>query len=240
MLDGDLLPIFEGKAFFASPSLSTMQQYKRIVTQNREKGRATLDREETAEKPGFSQLMERAAAGDSQAQLAICQQYEQQVRIVARVLLGPLLRPHLDSVDIMQSVHHSLLMGIRDQRFEIATPDKLVALACTIVRRKVARKWRVHRRQNRVGDSGGFILESLQELAETQESPSRAAQYQDAIQSLYASLNSIEKTMLERRLEGFTTDEVAHQLGMNPVAIRVRWTRLRQRLQEANILADWT
>ena len=185
--------------------------------------------------------MERAAAGDSQAQEAICQQYEQQVRIVARVLLGPLLRPHLDSVDIMQSVHHSLLMGIRDQRFDISTPDKLVALACTIVRRKVARKWRVHRRQTRVegAEEMSFIEDSLSLLYAQEQSPSQAAQYNDSIRTLCQSLSEIEKTMLEKRLEGYTTDEVAQQLGMNPVAIRVRWTRLRQRLQEANIVADW-
>lgn len=199
-----------------------------------------MDPEEPGAKLDFSQLMDRAAAGDSQAQLELCQQYEQQVRIVARVLLGPLLRPHLDSVDIMQSVHHSLLMGIRDQRFDISNPDKLVALACTIVRRKVARKWRTHRRQTRPEDSGTFLIESLQSLAGSQETPSQAAQYQDAIESLYQRLTPVEKTMLERRLEGYTTDEVAHELGMNPVAIRVRWTRLRQRLEEANIFADWS
>ena len=217
-----------------------MQQYSQIVTEIRKKEPSGLDGDEPGEKLDFSRLMERAAAGDSQAQLDICQHYEQQVRIVARVLLGPLLRPHLDSVDIMQSVHHSLLMGIRDQRFDISSPDKLVALACTIVRRKVARKWRVHRRQTRVDDSGSFILESLHTLARNQESPSQAAEYEDAIHTLYNSLNTIEKTMLERRLEGYTTEEVARQLGMNPVAIRVRWTRLRQRLHEANIVADWT
>ncbi len=36
----------------------------------------------------FSQLMARATSGDIEAQSDICQQYERQVRIVARVLLG--------------------------------------------------------------------------------------------------------------------------------------------------------
>ncbi len=68
--------------------------------------------------------MARATSGDIEAQSDICQQYERQVRIVARVLLGNALRPHLDSMDLMQSVHKSLLMGLRDNRFDISTPEK--------------------------------------------------------------------------------------------------------------------
>ena len=33
--------------------------------------------------------------------------------------------------------------------------------------------------------------------------------------------------------------EVARELGMHAVAVRVRWTRLRQRLQTNGIVADW-
>ena len=45
--------------------------------------------------------------------------------------------------------------------------------------------------------------------------------------------------MLERRLDGFTTGEVAAELGIHPVAIRVRWSRLRHRLENAGVYADW-
>ncbi len=97
----------------------------------------------------FSDLLNLAALGDVSAQETICKQYERQVRIVARVLLGPQLRCHLDTMDLLQSVHRSLLIGIKSDKFSIATSDKLVALACTVVRRKVARKWRKLRRQQR-------------------------------------------------------------------------------------------
>ena len=35
--------------------------------------------------------------------------YEPEVRLVARVRLGTALRPYLDSVDLVQSVHRSVL-----------------------------------------------------------------------------------------------------------------------------------
>ena len=45
--------------------------------------------------------------------------------------------------------------------------------------------------------------------------------------------------MILRKLEGFTTGEVAAQLQLHPVAIRVRWSRLRQRLEQSGITAKW-
>ena len=45
--------------------------------------------------------------------------------------------------------------------------------------------------------------------------------------------------MLEMRLQGYTSPEVASELGMHAVAVRVRWTRLRQRPEETGVVADW-
>lgn len=194
-----------------------------------------------AEHEEFSELLQRAARGDSEAQHAICRQYERQVRIVARVLLGPQLRSHLDSTDLMQSVHHSLLMGIRYDRFDIASPSKLIALACTLARRKVARKWRLHRRQVRrgppLGDSN-YLSTTLSWIANPHTGPVEAAEFNDMLVRLCESMNVVERKMLEMRLDGYTNAEVAATLGIHPVAIRVRWTRLKQRLEAAGLFAD--
>ena len=190
----------------------------------------------------FSELLAKARLGDAAAQESICQRYERQVRVVARVLLGPQLRAQLDSTDLMQSVHHSMLLGIKDQRFDIASPEKLVALACTLARRKVARKWRLHRRQVRLGNITGdssYIASTLSAIANPHSGPAEIAEFNDQLAKLCESLNEVERKMLEMRLDGYTTGEVAESLDIHPVAIRVRWTRLRQRLLAAGIFADW-
>lgn len=191
---------------------------------------------------GFAELLHRAAQGESAAQELICQKYERQVRIVARVLLGPQLRPHLDTTDVLQSVHRSLLVGLREHKFDISSPEKLVALACTMVRRKVARKWRSHRRQERWNNPSSRnenLFNTLSAFPSHEQDPSKIVQYKDSVEDLYKNLSQIERTMLERRLDGFTTGEVAAELGIHPVAIRVRWSRLRQRLENAGVYADW-
>src|SRR5262245_13852224 len=95
----------------------------------------------------LAHLLARALAGDESALTRLAQQYEPKVRIVARVLLGPALRPYLDSLDLVQSVHRSMMVGLRDQRFDLSGPDKVIALAVAMVRRKAARQWRHLRRQ---------------------------------------------------------------------------------------------
>ena len=187
----------------------------------------------------FAALMRAAAAGDTLAQQRLCLQYEPKVRVVARVLLGPALRPHFDSMDLVQSVHRSLLVGLREAKFDISSPEKLIALASTIVRRKVARKWRTIRREQPLNRPGESLAQTLSSLSSPAADPAQAAEFNDQIERLCESMSELERRMLELRLEGFTSPEVAAQLGLHAVAIRVRWTRLRKRLQAAGIVADW-
>jgi len=116
-----------------------------------------------------------------------------------------------------------------------------VALASTMVRRKVARNWRRHRRQQRIelpGDDQDSLVDVLNDLSSPDANPGDAAQYQDEMTRLCESLNDSERQMLRMRLDGYASHEVAQALGIHPVALRVRWTRLRQRLQTAGVLAD--
>lgn len=190
----------------------------------------------------FSALLLLVSQGDTQAQDRLCRHYEPKLRIVARVLLGPALRPHVDTMDLVQSVHRSLLVGLRDDKFDISSPEKLIALASTIVRRKIARKWRRHRRQLRLGlpsAENGSLAGALNALSSPDATPAEVAQYHDQVEHLCRSLNETERRMLDMRLNGYSTAEVAAELGIHPVALRVRWARIRQRLNTAGILTDW-
>lgn len=198
--------------------------------------------EQENESADFGSLFHRAVAGDVEAQDLICRQYEPKVRVVARVLLGPALRNYFDTLDIVQSVHRSLLFGLRNQKFEIKCPEQLVALAGVMVRRKVARKWQIHRREHErrqsIANADDPKLD-IQSVSDHGASPVDRTEYQEQLDRLHANLDEMERRMLQLRLEGFNHREVAERLGLHPVAIRVRWTRLRKRLQAAGLVTDW-
>jgi RNA polymerase sigma-70 factor (ECF subfamily) len=187
----------------------------------------------------FERLLLRARGGDKEALSQLVSQYEPKVRLVARMLLGPALRPYLDSVDLVQSVHKSLMIGLRQDKFDLANPENLLALALTLVRRKVARQWRRVRRQQRGSEDAATLAGVLTTLTHPQDDPARAAAFNDAVRHLCESLNDCDRRLLELRLSGCTQGEVAETLDLSPVAVRVRMTRLRQRLRAAGVLDDW-
>src|SRR5688500_890932 len=127
----------------------------------------------------FLVLLDRARQGDREALAELARQYEPEGRVMARGLLGPALRPYLGSIDLMQSIHRSLLLGLRERRFDVSGPEHLVALALTMTRRKVARQWRRLRRQQRVeigpADSGQ-IAQVLTCLEGRETNPARASE----------------------------------------------------------------
>jgi RNA polymerase sigma-70 factor (ECF subfamily) len=187
----------------------------------------------------FRELIDRARAGDQEAMADLVRRYEPEVRMVARLRLGSALRPHLDSIDLVQSVHHSLMIGLRQNRFEISTPQQLIALALTIVRRKAARAWQRLKRQQRLSDAGGGGLAgTLLDLASPEQDPARAAQHRDAVEEVCRHLDSAERQLLQLHLEGYRTVEIAERLGLNADVLRVKLSRLRQRLRAQGVLAE--
>jgi RNA polymerase sigma-70 factor (ECF subfamily) len=190
----------------------------------------------------FEQLLAGARRGDASALSELCRQYEPRLRMVARVRLGAALRPFLDSVDLVQSVHRSLLVGFREAKFDISTPENLLALALTLLRRKVARQWRHLRRQKRLetgGSSMDLLPRILADLSAPEPDPADAAEFQEQLERLCRRLDATDRQILTLRLDGYTTAEIADQLGMNHVTVRVRIVRLRERLSSSGVLHDW-
>jgi RNA polymerase sigma-70 factor (ECF subfamily) len=190
----------------------------------------------------FAELLTLARSGDRNALTRIAQQYEAKLRIVARVQLGPALRPYLDSQDLVQSVHRSLMVGLRDDKYDISSPDKLLALTLTMLRRKIARHWRRLRRQQRINSATSDtsdVADLLTALSTPQTEPAAEAQFRDTVTHLCANMDEVERHIIDLRLQGYAAPEIATQIGLTPVNVRVRMTRLRQRLAAAGVLDDW-
>ena len=90
----------------------------------------------------FAALLAKVRIGDELATAQLVHRYERAVLRSVRSRLGHTMRVTLDSMDIMQSVHRSLLMGLRNDKFQFSSSQQLIALAVVMVQRKVARIWR--------------------------------------------------------------------------------------------------
>ena len=193
-----------------------------------------------SENQAFLDLLARAREGDEEAMSDLVRQYEAEVRIVARARLGAALRPYIDSVDLVQSVHRSLIIGLRNDRFELTSPENLIALAVAIVRRKVARHWRRVRRQQRLSaqlDPTQELSHVLVSLSQDNVDPAAVVTMKDQVESVLRTLDENDRQLIELRLDGFGTAEAARKLGLDPDVSRVRLNRLRKRLEASGVKA---
>jgi RNA polymerase sigma-70 factor (ECF subfamily) len=178
----------------------------------------------------FSTLLERARAGDPGAMEKLVEEYKPQVERVAHRLLGPALRAALDSTDLVQSVHRSLLLGLKRNKFTFAGPQDLIALAVTMVKRKVARKWARLQRENEYLRLRALLLSRVK--------PEKAAEVAEKVQDLLETLEDSDRLILQLYLEGYSTMEAADVLGLNPNSLRVRRSRLFRKFGDSGVDLD--
>jgi RNA polymerase sigma-70 factor (ECF subfamily) len=189
----------------------------------------------------FAALVARVRQGDEAALEQLVRQYEKRIRLTARALLRPVLRPYLDSDDLVQSVHRVLLPELRQEKFD--SLEKLLAFAVVVVKRKVARHWRHLKRQKRLegepGNGSDFLLASLNSKEADPASAAQLKDLKDQLHKVLSDLNEKDRRLLELRLEGYTMPQVADELGIDAKILRVRLSRLRQRLRDQGLLTKW-
>lgn len=193
------------------------------------------------EAPEFELLLAAARTGDEVAIQRLIQQYEPELRIVAKNRLGAALRPHLDTIDLVQSVHRSLMIGLRGARFDISSPEKLIALAVTIVQRKAAKQWRHLKRQQRLSghdESQDDLVETILALRSDRTDVASEVASRDLLAQWLENVDAIERRLIELRLEGYSTAEIAKSLELDPDVLRVKLSRLRKRLRERGLVED--
>jgi RNA polymerase sigma factor (sigma-70 family) len=187
----------------------------------------------------FDALLERARAGDESAISGLLAQCEPEIRRTARALLGRLLRPYVDSVDVAQSVQVALLLGFRDRTIDVSTPEKLAGLAARMVRNKVADHWRKIRRRDELLHQHVEDRDLGALLASACEKPDDAGAREEGIEKLLEGLQDADRRVIELRLLGHSTADVARALKVNGDVLRVRLSRLRKHLRDRRLLADW-
>jgi RNA polymerase sigma-70 factor (ECF subfamily) len=190
----------------------------------------------------IAELLARVRDGDDEALAELLRRYEAKIRLTARHLLRPVLRRYLDSIDVAQSVQFQLMSGLRRGSFDLPDTETFMALAVTMVRRKVAQHWRHLQREHliRFGLPGSPAPDSSRLTTPgTPGDPAQVLQRSEELQHLWQILDPTERRLLELRLQGYSTVEAAAQMGSAANVLRVRLSRLRKRLNEQGYLTDW-
>lgn len=185
------------------------------------------------------ELWPRVQAGDEAASQEVFDRYVAQLVALTRRNLSHRLAKRVDPDDIVQSAYRSFFVNARDGRFEIGKSGDLWRLLAAItinkLRRQVARNTS-NKRDYRLEQSGApsnSMIGIVATVAGREPDPAEGAALSDEIAALLADLRSEQRIMLERRLQGYTHEEIAAELQCTDRTVRRFFERLRHQLKQS-------
>jgi RNA polymerase sigma-70 factor (ECF subfamily) len=185
----------------------------------------------------FLALLVRVRQNDESAARELVHRYERAVLRSVRSRLGKSMRGALDSADVLQSVHRSLLVGLKIERYHVTSPQQLIGLAVVMVQRKVARQWRKLKRlpTTTLDDVYRSDNSPIDRLESDDPTPSQVASAAELLERFLSQLDELDQQLIRLKLNGLSSVEAAAILGRDPAFVRMRWTRLRQKLRDRGL-----
>jgi len=187
-------------------------------------------------------LLGRAKGGDRGALAELLARHQERLRRIVRVRLGPALRRHLQTTDIVQETYRAALQGL--ERLDLsADPDLLSWLAKIAVHRIRDEHDRLHAQKRDVGrevplgDEGGSQRGAGALPAAAGTTPSEGAFHSELHELLDACLaelpESWREAILLRDYCGASWEHVASELGSPTLHAAQQlhqraWIRLRR------------
>jgi RNA polymerase sigma-70 factor (ECF subfamily) len=181
----------------------------------------------------FLALVDDARSGDADAATEFVARYEPELRRYVRIwLTDSRLGRFVDSVDICQSILGRFFVGFFAGKYELRSPEQLIALLLRMAKNEVCDQIRKQRAARRGGGAAQTsALAPLEALADSEGSPSVQASNRELVEKLLEALPSHERFLAERRMAGFGWAELAAELQTDAEVLRKRFTRALRSLQ---------
>jgi RNA polymerase sigma factor (sigma-70 family) len=188
----------------------------------------------------FADLIRRVRAHDQEAATELVKRYESTIRRAVRFrLVDSRLGAVLDSMDICQSVLASFFARATCGEYELDKPEQLLKLLVAMARNKLAsaaRKQGADRRDFRRTTAhpnpGNWVA--------PEPSPSQHVAAEELLQEAQRRLTPDEQQLVEMRRQGRAWADIAAELGSNPVLLRKKLSRARQRVTQQLGLSEYT
>jgi RNA polymerase sigma factor (sigma-70 family) len=170
--------------------------------------------------------------GDEAAAQRLWERYFGRLVRLVRARRGSTIAPGTDAEDVALSTFATFCQGMQRGRFpQLGDRNDLWRLLVVLTVRKL---WHC-RRDARSDKRGGGLThgpateQDLEEIASREPTPEFAAEVAEQVSRRLASLDTAElRTIAMRKLEGYTTEEIAAQLGCarSTIERRLRLIRL--------------
>ncbi|HYV38268.1 MAG TPA: sigma-70 family RNA polymerase sigma factor [Gemmataceae bacterium] len=184
----------------------------------------------------WQQLIRGLREGDQLAAQAFWDQYGGLLEQVAKKHLPGGLRRRVGPEDVVQSACRTFLRRAQGGEFQLEDSAGLWRLLCAITLTKIREQARFHLRKKRGLDQEANMQKvtdgSVSEFpfADSNPTPAEAAEFADQFQQLLSTLDDEERAIVDLKLQEFTHEEVATQLGCSERTVRRVVKRVQERL----------
>jgi RNA polymerase sigma-70 factor (ECF subfamily) len=187
--------------------------------------------EESSSNSNYDDLIRRLRSGDDEAAREVFDRYAARLLLLSRRRIGQRMNSRVDPEDVVQSVFRTFFARVKNDQFDIAAKDDLFKLLVRITAHKTLRQIAHHRAAKRdpkqetpQGDDGHEML--MQVMAD-EPTPESIVTFMDQLEHFLSQLAPEDRQILELRLQGFSTEEIAKQLGSYDRKIRRVLERIR-------------
>jgi RNA polymerase sigma-70 factor (ECF subfamily) len=169
--------------------------------------------------------MTELVQGREAAAVEIVERYTAALVAIARREINPQLARRVDPEDVVQSAYRSFFVRMGRGEYELGNGTELWKLLVTITLNKVRKQGKFHYAQKRnvsrdesAQGSGGVPLADLARSAEP--GPEDAAMLIDEVAALLAGLRADDRPVIELRLQGYNSVEIAKETGRAERSVR--------------------
>lgn len=183
------------------------------------------------EPTSLTELVRRHRQGDPEAARELFTYYAQRLSRLAEQHLSRKLAGRVDGDDVVQSVFRTFFLRTARGEFQIDSRAQLWQLLVKITITKARAQGRRHTADLRdVGAEQAGADEDWLLAAAREPGPEEAVMLLEQIEFLLAGLPPLYRQVLEMRLQGYSTSEIAAQLGVARGTVHRAIRLLRRRL----------
>ncbi len=179
----------------------------------------------------FQNLIQRLQQGDADAAQELYDAFVHRLISLARKKLPSSLQAKLDPEDVVQSVMRSFFGRVQAGEFRLHDRDSLWSLLALITLRKCGHKVKYYlagcrdlrrelQREENFPEDNALTPAIWQALAR-EPNPAELAEIFDTVEHLMKRLNRNQRRIVMLRLQGFSTSEIAEELGKSQRSVQL-------------------
>jgi RNA polymerase sigma-70 factor (ECF subfamily) len=178
------------------------------------------------------QLIAEFQAGSESAAQTLFDRYCERLMRLAKRRIGQRMTSRVDPEDVVQSAYRTFFTRVKNDEFSFHEQDDLFKLLVRLTVHKALRQIAYHRAAKRNPElealQSSNPQEFLQQISAESATPDMEVALLDEFEQFMGQLQPLDRDVLQLKLQGYSTVEIAEKLGSYDRKIR----RVLERIQE--------